>query len=61
MNEQDFFLKFSDNRLIIIIITIIYIAHKTWAHAYNVIVTSQDGQCRGEHIQNQDVGPTRYI
>ena len=25
------------------------------------IVTSQNGQCRGEHIQNQDVGPTRYI
>ena len=24
-------------------------------------VTSQNGQCRGEHIQNQDVGPTRYI
>ena len=34
MNEQDFFLKFSDNRLIIII----YIAHKTWVHAYNVIM-----------------------
>ena len=24
-------------------------------------VTSQNGQCRGEYIQNQDVGPTRYI
>ena len=24
-------------------------------------VTSQNGQCRGERIQNQDVGPTRYI
>ena len=24
-------------------------------------VTSQNGQCRAENIQNQDVGPTRYI
>ena len=32
-----------------------------WDDYTQLHVTSQNGQCRGEHIQNQDVGPTRYI